>query len=74
MSKYRNYKIEIAAQFGRHSVDVMKKNYLQTQQKTNALDAFNFIREVYDANPFDEKENFDPFLLQKQNLQILKKF
>ena len=63
---------EVAQQFGRHSVGVMKKSYLNVEQKTNALDAYNFIREVYDTVPFDENEVYDPHMLQKRNLMKIK--
>jgi len=63
---------QIAAQFGRHTVEVMKSNYINQKKETNALEAYNLIRETYDAMPFDENAEIDPFISQRKNLQKLK--
>ena len=63
---------DIAGQFGRHSVKVMETSYLQKQKNTNAIDAYNLIREAYDLTGFDENQEFDPFNHQRQVLQKIK--
>ena len=56
---------EIAGQFGRHSKQVIESNYLNKKKSTNAIEAYNVIREIYDTTGFDENEKIDPFIKQK---------
>ena len=65
-------KEEVAAQFGRHSVKTMEKNYLRKQKSTKAIDAYNLIRETYDLTGFNPNDEVDPFQHQRQVIQKLK--
>ena len=63
---------QVAGQFGRHTVEVMKENYLQKKKNTEAIEAYNLIRETYDVLEFDENEEVDAFAHQKKVLNSFK--
>ena len=60
---------EIAASFGRHSVEVMQNSYLVPEKSTRPIDALNFIRECHDVTGLNENEEVNHF---KRHQMILK--
>ena len=42
----------------------------EIKKKTNALESYNLIREIYDTYEFDENEEVGPLIQQKHNFHI----
>ena len=51
----------------------MERNYLNQKKDTNAIEAYNVIREAYDVSKLNENEKVDPFILQKQIINQMRK-